>query len=66
MSGYKTRGDQFVTVVVETPTKLTKEQKELLRKLESVPATTPSPSARAFLKSSKKIWNKQSMDDPTP
>ena len=33
--GYKTRGDQFVTVVVETPTKLTKEQKELLRKLET-------------------------------
>ena len=33
--GYKTRGDQFVTVVVETPTKLTKEQKELLRKLEN-------------------------------
>ena len=32
---YKTRGDQFVTVVVETPTKLTKEQKELLRKLET-------------------------------
>ena len=29
------RGDQFVTVVVETPTKLTKEQKELLRKLET-------------------------------
>ncbi|MBE6927442.1 MAG: molecular chaperone DnaJ [Ruminococcaceae bacterium] len=28
------RGDQFVTVVVETPSKLTKEQKELLRKLE--------------------------------
>ena len=33
--GYKTRGDQFVTVVVETPTRLTKEQKELLRKLET-------------------------------
>lgn len=32
--GSKNRGDQFVTVVVETPTKLSKEQKELLRKLE--------------------------------
>jgi DnaJ-class molecular chaperone len=29
--GYKNRGDQYVTVVVEPPTKLTKEQKELLR-----------------------------------
>lgn len=30
----KSRGDQFVTVVVETPTRLSKEQKELLHKLE--------------------------------
>ena len=33
--GYKTRGDQFVTVVVETPTRLTREQKELLRQLKA-------------------------------
>lgn len=33
--GTKNRGDQFVTVVVETPTKLNKEQKELLKKLEA-------------------------------
>ncbi|MDD3164521.1 MAG: molecular chaperone DnaJ [Oscillospiraceae bacterium] len=32
--GYKTRGDLFVTVVVETPTGLTADQKELLRKLD--------------------------------
>ena len=32
--GYKNRGDQFVTVFVEVPTKLTKEQKELLRKFD--------------------------------
>ena len=35
------RGDQRFTVVVETPTKLTKEQKELLRKLEDGEAVTP-------------------------
>ena len=29
------RGDEFVTVVVETPSRLSKEQKELLRKLET-------------------------------
>ncbi len=32
--GYKNRGDQFVTVFVEVPTKLSKDQKELLRKFE--------------------------------
>ena len=32
--GSKNRGDQFVTVVVETPTHLGKEQRELLKKLE--------------------------------
>ena len=32
--GYKTRGDQFVTVVVETPSKLNAKQKELLKQLE--------------------------------
>ena len=32
--GGKGCGDEFVTVVVETPTKLNKEQKELLKKFE--------------------------------
>lgn len=32
--GSKNRGDQFVTVVVETPTKLNREQREALKKLE--------------------------------
>ncbi|MBE6916548.1 MAG: molecular chaperone DnaJ [Ruminococcaceae bacterium] len=35
------RGDHRFTVVVETPTKLTKEQKELLRQLESELEETP-------------------------
>jgi len=34
--GYKNRGDLYVTVVVEVPTKLTREQKELLRKFDEV------------------------------
>lgn len=33
---YKARGDLYVTVQVETPTKLTKEQKELLKKFDEV------------------------------
>ncbi|MBQ7331338.1 MAG: molecular chaperone DnaJ [Oscillospiraceae bacterium] len=35
------RGDQRFTVVVETPTKLTKEQKELLRQLDGTLEETP-------------------------
>ena len=35
------RGDQLFTVVVETPTKLTREQKELLRQLDETLSETP-------------------------
>ena len=35
------RGDELFTVVVETPTKLTKEQKELLRQLDGIMDETP-------------------------
>ena len=35
------RGDQLVTVVVETPTRLTREQKELLRQLDETMTVTP-------------------------
>ena len=46
--GYKTRGDQFVTVVVETPQKLTREQKELLRKLEDSTGDEAQPKKKSF------------------
>ncbi len=51
--GYKTRGDQYVTVVVETPTNLTKEQKELLRKLESTAGDDAQPKRRGFFEKLK-------------
>ena len=35
------RGDELFTVVVETPTKLTKEQKDLLRQLDATIEATP-------------------------
>ena len=35
------RGDQLFTVVVETPTRLTREQKELLRQLDETLSETP-------------------------
>lgn len=46
--GYKTRGDQYVTVVVETPTRLTKEQKELLRQFDKQTADTATPKRKTF------------------
>ena len=45
--GYKTRGDLYVTAVVQTPTNLTAEQKELLRKLEA-PSGSESPKRKKF------------------
>ena len=41
INNMKRRGSQRFTVVVETPTKLTKEQKELLRQLDEDMAETP-------------------------
>ena len=38
----------FVTVVVETPTKLTREQKELLKQLESSVGDDGQPKRKSF------------------
>ena len=46
--GYKNRGDQYVTVVVETPTKLTREQKELLKKLDATLDDDGQPKRKGF------------------
>ncbi|MBQ5748582.1 MAG: molecular chaperone DnaJ, partial [Oscillospiraceae bacterium] len=53
--GYKTRGDQFVTVVVETPQKLTNEQKELLRKLEETGSDDAQPKKKSFFERLKDL-----------
>ena len=45
--GSKNRGDQFVTVVVETPTHLGKEQRELLKKLEEA-SDSSQPKRKKF------------------
>ena len=42
------RGDQIFTVVVETPTRLTKEQKELLRQLDDTLDGNTSPKRKKF------------------
>ncbi len=44
----KSRGDQFVTVVVETPTGLNKEQRELLKKFEQSAGDSSHPKRKKF------------------
>ena len=51
----KRRGNQRFTVVVETPTKLTKEQKELLRKLED--STAETPKRKKFFETIKDLFD---------
>ena len=45
--GYKNRGDQYVTVVVETPTRLNKEQKDLLHQFEAA-TEKAQPKRKSF------------------
>ena len=49
------RGDQRFTVVVETPTKLTKEQKELLRQLDGT--LEDSPKRKKFFDAIKDLFD---------
>ncbi|MBP3633751.1 MAG: molecular chaperone DnaJ [Oscillospiraceae bacterium] len=51
--GYKNRGDQYVTVVVETPTKLSREQRELLQKLDDAMNDDAQPKRRSFFEKLK-------------
>jgi len=51
------RGNQRFTVVVETPTKLNKEQKELLQKLEDSIDGKSSPKRKKFFDTLKEIFD---------
>lgn len=46
--GYKNRGDLYVTVAVETPNRLNKEQRELLRQFEQMMPETATPKRKSF------------------
>lgn len=50
------RGNQRFTVVVETPTKLTKEQKDLLRQLDDSLENNVSPKRKRFFENLKKYF----------
>ena len=51
------RGDQHFTVVVETPTKLTKEQKDLLRQLDGTLDNKSSPKRKKFFDTVKDFFD---------
>ena len=51
------KGDLYVEVAVETPVKLTKRQKELLREFEAESGAGTQPEAEGFLARLKEFWN---------
>lgn len=53
----KRRGNEYFTVVVETPTKLSKEQKELLRKLDDTLDVKSSPKRQKFFEKVKDFFD---------
>ena len=55
VTGTSRRGNHRFTVVVETPTKLTKEQKELLRQLDGTLEETPK--RKKFFDSIKDLFD---------
>jgi molecular chaperone DnaJ len=50
------RGDLYVELAVETPVRLTKRQKELLREFEAESQTGTQPEAEGFLARLKEFW----------
>ena len=53
----KRRGNQYFTVVVETPTKLTKEQRELLQKLDDTMDNNGNPKRKKFFDTLKDFFD---------
>ena len=51
------RGDLVIEIVVETPTKLTTRQKELLRELQSTETGDECPQSKGFFERIKEAWN---------
>jgi molecular chaperone DnaJ len=51
------KGDLYIEVAVETPVKLSKRQKELLREFESSSQAGTHPEAEGFLARLKEFWN---------
>ena len=52
------RGDQYVTVVIETPTRLTREQKDLLRRFDELSTDSTQPKRKKFFDKLKELFDK--------
>jgi len=50
------RGDQHVRVVVETPTDLTRQQKELLEKFAEISGEDTNPQSKSFFEKVKELF----------
>jgi molecular chaperone DnaJ len=50
------KGDLYVEIAVETPVKLTKRQKELLREFEGESQSGSSPESESFMTRLKEFW----------
>jgi molecular chaperone DnaJ len=50
------RGDMYVELSVETPSKLTKRQREILQEFEAESNTGTSPETENFFKKAKRFW----------
>lgn len=50
------RGDMYIHAIVETPVKLSKEQKELLKEFEELEKKGSNPQVDKFFKTVKKFW----------
>ncbi|PLK25894.1 molecular chaperone DnaJ [Novosphingobium sp. TH158] len=51
------RGDLVIEIMVETPTKLTARQKELLRELQETETGDECPQSKGFFDRIKEVWN---------
>jgi molecular chaperone DnaJ len=51
------QGDLVIEIVVETPTKLTTRQKELIRELQSTETGDECPQSKGFFERIKEAWN---------
>ena len=51
------RGDQYVTVTVETPTRLTREQKELLKRFDELSSDSTQPKRKKFFDKLKSLFD---------
>lgn len=50
-------GDMYIHTRVETPVKLTKEQKDMLRKFDESSSKNSNPQTESFFKKAKDIWD---------